>query len=216
MNYQPGPKYNVRAFDSVENAYLDAIEPYIGDKRLFVSGPMHKTLGLRARELFGLILIAHVHNYLTGGKWVPGTDPLGHDGVIMRIDDPRIRGSGRAYEQVFVPEVDPKEPDQTIEEGVLKAIERKADRGEAYRANTDLIVFVNRSGNIGDLRALADAAGQLGYEAVYMIAHNVKIDSVDEISYLCVILNSPTFTRGPLSVRINRKNGIGSVERVMS
>ena len=213
-NYHSGPKYIVQAFNSIENAYLDAIEPYIGDKRFFISGPEHKALKLRGREIFGLIIIAHVLEHEAGGKWIPGTDPLGHDGVIIRIDDPKTRGEGRAYEQVFVPEFNPKAPNQTIEEGVIAAIKSKADRGEEYRASTDLIVFVNRSGSIGDLRKLADAAGKLGYEAVYMIAHNIEIDSVDEISYLCVILSSPLYTRGPLGVRIDRRTGTGQVERL--
>jgi hypothetical protein len=216
MNYRPGPKYIVRAFTSVEHAYLDTIEPYIGDKRFFVSGPEHKTLKLRPRELFGLIVMAYVLHFLAGGQWVPGTDPLGHDGVVMRIDNPKTKGEGRAYEQVFVPEMDSKVPHQSIEYGVLNAIKSKADKGEGYRSNTDLIVFVNRAGDIGDLRALADAAGQLGYDAVYMIAHNIEIDSIDEVSYLCVILSSPVYTRGPLCISIDRKTGTGHVERVMS
>ena len=215
MNYRPGLKYTVSAFTSVEQAYLDAIEPYIGDKKFFISGPEHKTLKLRGREIFGLVVVAHVLHFLVGGEWVPGTDPLGHDGVVMRVDDPKTRGEGRAYEQVFVPDVTSKNPYKSIEEGVLGAIERKADKGESYRANTDLIVFVNRTGTIGDLRALADAAGQLGYETIYLIAHYTKKDTVDEISYLCVILSSPVYIRGPLKIKIDRKTGVGFVERVM-
>jgi hypothetical protein len=214
MTYRPGPKYEITVFTSPEQAYLDMIEPYIGNPNFFSTGPEHKTLKLRGRELFGLIIMCHVQNHLMGEKWVPGTDPMGHDGVVCRASGDR-QGEGSMYEQVFVPEVRPGDKPTTLENRILEAIKSKANRGESYRSGTDLIVFVNRAGTIGNLRGLAGTAQKLEYETIYLIAQYVLKNSAEELSFLCIILSSPRETPGPLEVKIDRNTGAGQVHRIM-
>ncbi len=102
------------------------------------SGPISDSIPLSQRELFALIILAHLQNSATGcDTWRVGYDysaPEPNDGLITakksRID----------IEHKLVP--------QMTKEEVLKAIldtyEKYAKRGEAYGSGRTLVIYGNK------------------------------------------------------------------------
>jgi hypothetical protein len=111
------------------------------------------------------------------------------------------------FEQIMATEVASDASPLEIETAVIKAVEKKSSRGHEYVDGISLIVFVDYSGELTNLRKLAKDINNYDYEAIYLVGR-VSDDFKD---FVCVTLKNPADRHGPVSIKFNRKDGKADV-----
>jgi len=114
------------------------------------SKDISEELPISKRELFGLVILAHIANYLSEtNDWFVGSDPKAsepNDGLISNGKN-RIDIEHKLVPQMATPEA---------LEAILSTYDKYAKRGKAYGEGRTLIIYGNKSGKgmikISDLR----------------------------------------------------------------
>ena len=118
---------------------LNDIVPLIKDPRYLYKGRELRNFRLRPREILANWLICSVKNYEVGpDKWTFSTDPTGGDGLIVE----RSTGIGWRTEHVFIPTLESSQND-SVEDLMIKAVEHKHLKGEAYAEGKQLVIFAD-------------------------------------------------------------------------
>lgn len=210
---------------STEIAFLSFIEDFKDfqekkpNKIYLRDGPKDPMSGLRPREILGLIIMANLAMFLSGDVWVPGwlvapdekllPEDIAHDGAIRCISGPR-EGKYMHIEQVMATEVANNASPEDIESAILREAKRKSSKGEKYVGNTALVIFVDYTGKLSNLRELSSNISESTYKAVYLIA-NLSEKLKD---FVCVILKNPGDTLGPIKLEFNRSDGKPDIARL--
>jgi len=167
-------KYPVRRFRSLAVA-LKELERFVRDGQLLRTGRPSKAFrGMLPREIWANWLLCAAINGATGRDDLEfTTDPLGSDGIICDVSNDRTW----ATEHVFVPPVRAGEQ-ASVEEQILRAINAKNDRGEAYARGKTLVVFADTGGGVWfPNRVLRSLPDPLNFDAAWLISlHGVGED----------------------------------------
>ena len=103
------------------------------------SSKISDDLGLNKRELFGLILLAHMSKHLhPSADWVVGYDasePEPNDGFVSDGTTKTL------VEHKLVPQI----PREDALEAILSTYIENAEKGDAYGRNRVLIIYANRA-----------------------------------------------------------------------
>ena len=217
--------YKILPYTSVEEAFFHFIEKTrsftsIRGITLFHNGRDDTETGLKPRELFCLVVVANVANFLSGDTWAPGaivdsdgsvlSGDIAHDGVIKCIDG-RKKGQFMWFEQVLATSKDSNATPDDIEGAILRAANVKSSRGTDYGVDEmALIVFADYNGKLNDLRGLSNTVQGVAYKAIFLIAQ--ISDSFKDC--VCVIIKSPRDTLGPVRVSFNHPDGRADVARL--
>lgn len=217
--------YKIYPYLSAEHAFLGFIEDFNEfnknnpGKVYLRTGPKNPTSGLRPREILCLTIIANVAMFESGDQWVPGwlvdtngndlPENIAHDGIIRCVSGSR-KGAFMHFEQAMATEVASDATPQEIEAAILKEANRKSSKGTEYVGGMALIIFVDYSGELSDLRKLSNSIYDSSYKTIYLIASlSGKIKD-----FVCVTLKNPADTHGPMSVKFDRPDGKANVARM--
>lgn len=145
---------------------LEDIVPLIKDPRYLYRGRDLPSIRQRPREILANWLICSIGNYEVGpNAWTFGEDPMGGDGVI--ID--RSTGVGRRTEHVFIPASESSQ-NKSAEDLMIKAVEHKHQKGEAYAKGTLLVIFADGIGGPWwPNRVRKRIEGQHGFDSVWAV-----------------------------------------------
>jgi hypothetical protein len=218
-------KYKIRPYLSASKAFLGFAEDFLEFRTnssggVFLrNGPKDPETDLRPREVIGLVIAANVAAFLSGDDWTPGylvtaegenlPENIAHDGLILCASGSR-KNTFMHFEQTMATEVARDATPNSIEAAVLKEVGRKSSRNQGYIGNTGLIILVDYSGELNDLKKLAADVSGSPYKAIYLIAQT----SDDFKDFVCVILKSPGDTLGPIHLSFKRTDGKPDISRL--
>jgi hypothetical protein len=158
-------------------------------------------LKIRPRELLGLCVLSYLGKHLTNETWLPATDPWGKDGAIVTD-----RGglTGLIIEQTYVSAY--SKGDLTTE--VIKAIRKKENRGKPYAEGINLVIFVDRDGELS-LRNVAPLVQKSYFGAIYLFG----LADPKKFEYYVGIIKSPSEPLGGYRVSVDHRSGKATVKR---
>jgi hypothetical protein len=163
-----GVHHRILRSNNPVNVFFEEVLPHYKDQKSFATAVEDKRLRLRPRELLGLCLMSIQASAVTGVKWAPGTDPMGRDGLIMRVDETEhvksFRG-GLIIEQVFIPAHDKRD----LTRAIIESIELKSSRGRAYTDKINLVVLVGKVGDF-DVTQILPVSAKSEFGACYLFA----------------------------------------------
>jgi len=123
---------------------LSDIAPLVKEPRHLYEGRDIPNFRQRPREILANCLICIVGNFEEGqDEWTFGLDPMGGDGVIIK----RSTGVGWPTEHVFVSRENSKQR-ESLENLMIKAVEHKHRKGEAYAEGNNLVIFADVDGGL--------------------------------------------------------------------
>jgi len=191
-------KHPVTRFKSLK-AGLKELEPFIHNGAHLRTGkPFKRFGGMRSREVLANWLICAVNNAEHGAERLTFTsDPLGGDGIIYDTETENTWPT----EHVMVPPA--REETSSIKARILKAVERKQEKGgAAYASGKTLIVFLEGGGEVPWLpNHVARALPKTDFDDVWLVG----LQGVEDGAYVYGVTqldategNAPTW-----SVRIS-------------
>lgn len=193
-------------------AWRSYIAPHNGEAWVEDGSPISDEVILSKRELFGLIVMAHLHSK-NGGEWLVGYDPTVPEPNDGFITDGKIC---LVFEHKLVPVM---EPDDVLE-AIKERYARNAAHGSAYGASRSLIIQANKATvgaiRISDLRTLIEEA-ECPFDAVFSLAA-VAMRSNDTAAlhviqhYPPIPKSEPRRPRGISQVNLNIVSGDAEVE----
>lgn len=147
---------------------LKDLEPIIKSPDKLYRGREITNFQIKPRESVGLFLLCAVFNVVYKDKWYISTDPADGDGCLCRKAGPKKYYVDFQTEHVFVTKY--KETD--VNESIRYEINKKESRGTQYGKNRNLIVFIDKSGEI-EVEALLQFSKQLiNFESYWLIFLN--------------------------------------------
>ena len=147
------------------------------------------------RELVGGCLLSLVARHLTGEKWRPGTDHIGHDGSVFR----ELDGMGSIFEHTYVSVFDEKKNTPAINR-IISGIKKKNQRGKEYAKGAGLFVLCDLWGEL-DLTKVIDPPEANNFASLWLAA---KIDE-EKLHYIVANLKNPGEAPTKYLVQIEQK-----------
>lgn len=164
------------------------------------SKDISKEFPLSKRELFGLIILAHLQNHLNGNRtWFVGYDPDASEPNDGFVSD----GVNRInIEHKLIPQMSKEDPLSAI----LSTYTKYANKGNAYGGNRTLIIFPNQTTEglikISDLRD--KIKNESPFDRVFLI-HAVTVKENNTIAVMHITEHYPG--KGIAQVDFNMTNG---------
>jgi len=200
-----GVHHHILRTNNPVNMFFEEVLPHYKDPNSFATAVEDKRLRLRPRELLGLCLMSIHAGAVTGVKWAPGTDPMGRDGLIMRVDETehvKNYRSGLIIEQVFIPPHDKRDLTQAI----IESIELKSSRGHAYTDKMNLVVLVGKAGDF-DVTKLIPVSAKTEFGACYLFAMKEPMP----FNYYAATLKAPDDPMEYYSITFDASNKSASI-----
>jgi hypothetical protein len=161
-------------------------------------------LPISKRELFGLIILAHIRNHLSKSKdWIVGYDSNAfepNDGLVSngteRID----------IEHKLVPQM----TNQAALDAILSTYEKYSKKGVSYGSDRTLIIFANKAtkGGVEISRLRDQIKNECPFKRVLLI-HAVAMKENNTVAIIHVTEHYPG--KGIAQVDLNLLNGKASV-----
>lgn len=193
----PEPVFIAR---SVEEAFTKILLAGYNYEDYLSNGREIPHLKIRPRELLGLCIMSYLASHLTGEEWLPATDPWGRDGsVAVERDGITV---AMITEQVYVG----SHSRGDLTENVLKAISKKELRGKSYTDDVNLVVFVDRYGEL-DVKKIAKEIQESPFGAIYLFG----LADPKDFLYFAATLKSPTDPLGSVMIKVDHKTGKSTV-----
>lgn len=204
-------QFKTQLFNSLEYAYSEVFLPGWVDGSYMRSSKNIDETPLKPRELLGLTIMGHIANFLSNEKWLPGwvlnQDSIAHDGVLICQSGER-KYDGMVLEQTMATLKAKDATPTNLSLAVIRAIEKKCSKGgEQYTADSSLVVYVDYTGKIDDLRKLSKDVQKYSYEAIYVIA----LISPGPYEFVCITLKNPRDPLDPKRVLFD-KDGNATIE----
>lgn len=183
--------------------HIQDLEEAFYNNQLLETGREDKRLGFRPREHLTLVIMCALQNSLdSGAKFRISSDPLGYDGILTDLDQKRPRNFG--IEQTFVSSTEALELNQAI----IQRIQEKEDKGKSYGEKRNLIVLINKKGEI-DPQYLIEKSEVCNNFVSYWIIYK---EPVKEPQYIVVNIKSKVEEERMYRVKINPQLGTYEAE----
>jgi len=168
------------------------------------SKDISKDMPMSKRELFGLILLAHIRNHLSKSKdWIVGYDSNAsepNDGLVSNGTE-RIDIEHKLIHQMT---------NQAALDAILSTYEKYSQKGEAYGSGRELIIFANKATKgVVKISSLRDQIkNECPFDRVLLI-HAVAMRENNTVAIIHVTEHYPG--KGIAQVDLNLLSGKASV-----
>jgi len=188
---------------------LKDIEPIIKNPRSLYNGREITNFNLRPREAVGLFLIGTVFNEISEEPYYITTDPLTGDGTLSRKGNSVYFGDFLT-EQTMVTQY--QEGD--ISDRIIASIKKKEGRGKNYAKNRNLVVFLDKVGEI-DHRKIQEYLESASNFQSYWLIGLIETDG-NANAYFVAVLKSRADALNIYKVHINPNFSTWTVELLRS
>lgn len=194
---------------SPQDAWNDYVLPEASTNPKWVndSKPISETIGINKRELFGLVILAHLYNG-NGVGWKVGYDPnqeQPNDGFITN-DEYTIR----VEHKVIV-----EEAKQEVLDEVLSTYRKNAAKGPDYGKDRVLIIQPNKAPAHGGMIKISQLAQEIGdqcnFDRVLTLSMVAKKGEADRTAVMHLVQQYPRIKNGIAQVDFDFPTGTADV-----